>query len=173
MPAVSVRHPKEQLPTTGTALRRSRFAAFMADGIITAVVLAIVLSIFGPSPRIKEWVPNWTPTIMATLSLWLFESVQAWLMSMYGQSLGKMLLQIRIARIENDGNAGFLRAVLIKRWLIGLLYLVPVLGRAFFFADGVLIFGKANRCIHDYIAGTHVVYANLPSTDEPLQRWPR
>lgn len=77
---------------------------------------------------------------------------QWWLISTRGQSIGKLILGMHIL---TDGGRypGFLRGVVLRNWVRALLSTVP------FFAlfDALFIFGNSNRCIHDYIANTHVV----------------
>lgn len=77
---------------------------------------------------------------------------QWWLISTRGQSIGKLILGMRIV---TDGGRypGFLQGVVLRNWVRVLLSTVP------FFAlfDALFILGNSNRCIHDYIANTHVV----------------
>jgi hypothetical protein len=58
----------------------------------------------------------------------------------------------------NDAsNPGFLRAVVLRRLVPGLLDVVPRLGKLFALADLLAIFTKERRCILDCMAGTKVV----------------
>lgn len=69
-----------------------------------------------------------------------------------GQSLGKMLLGMKIVD-PHGGNPGFVCGVVLRNWLCYLLCLIPFFG----FLDWIFIFGDSRRCIHDYLAGTRVV----------------
>ncbi len=69
-----------------------------------------------------------------------------------GQSLGKMLLGMKIVD-PHGGNPGFVCGVVLRNWLCYLLCLIPFFG----FFDWIVIFGESRRCIHDYLAGTRVV----------------
>ena len=69
-----------------------------------------------------------------------------------GQTIGKMLTGIRI--VKTDGSpvgAGSL----VLRQTLGLLFTVFTLGAAFL----VAAFSRSGRALHDFIAGTTVIYA--------------
>jgi uncharacterized RDD family membrane protein YckC len=72
-----------------------------------------------------------------------------------GQTLGKKALKIRIVRYDDGGNPGFVKAVLLRAFVNGLLGIIPLYG----LVDILFIFGADQRCIHDLIAGTKVVTA--------------
>lgn len=78
--------------------------------------------------------------------------VQWKLISAYGQTLAKMLLGMRI--VDASGRSpGFLQGVVMRDWLRNLLNIIPFFG----LIDALFIFGESRRCLHDYMAGTHVV----------------
>jgi uncharacterized RDD family membrane protein YckC len=81
--------------------------------------------------------------------------VQWNLIATRGQSIGKILLWIRI--INCRGNApGFIQGVILRDWLRMALSFIPF----FSIVDAALILTESKRCIHDYIAGTRVVPAH-------------
>ncbi len=97
---------------------------------------------------------SWRPTtviligsIAAILCLgqWIF-------LSRCGQTVGKMLMSIRIVNL-NGRVPGFVQAVVLRNWLRNLLSCIP------FFPLVDLLFGLGgdHRCIHDWISGTRVV----------------
>lgn len=77
---------------------------------------------------------------------------QWWLIATRGQSIGKFVLGMRIVT-PGGRTPGFLQGVVLRNWVRVLLNMLP------FFAlfDAIFIFGDSHRCIHDYIANTHVV----------------
>lgn len=78
------------------------------------------------------------------------------LIGMFGQSIGKKMVGIRIANIEDGSKAGFFKIVLLRNFVAqGLLYLLPLYG----LVDICFIFGDEQRCLHDKIAGTQVLAA--------------
>jgi uncharacterized RDD family membrane protein YckC len=74
-----------------------------------------------------------------------------------GQTLGKKCLKIRILDSGSGELPGFVKGVVIRGWVIVLLYCIPVLGAIFALVDVCMIFREGNRCLHDDIAGTIVV----------------
>jgi uncharacterized RDD family membrane protein YckC len=84
--------------------------------------------------------------------------VQAVLIGLRNQTVGKLAVGIRIAK--RDGTpADFPRAFLLRGTLTWLLVQIPLLGALFWIVDACFIFGDERRCLHDYIAGTIVVKA--------------
>jgi uncharacterized RDD family membrane protein YckC len=83
--------------------------------------------------------------------------VQMALLSLRGQTLGKMLMGVRVVDQDDGRNPGFVRAVLMRQVLPGMIVALPCLGRVFWLADCLCIFGEERRCFHDLIAGTKVV----------------
>jgi uncharacterized RDD family membrane protein YckC len=85
------------------------------------------------------------PTIVLMMFQWKMISVE-------GQTLGKMLLGIRIVR--GDGSSpGFLQGVVLRNWLRVLLSFVPF----FAMVDLAFIFSDSRRCLHDHMSGTQVI----------------
>ena len=89
--------------------------------------------------------------------------VQCVLLTLRGQSVGKLLAGSRIVRNADNAKAGFLRAVLLRGTIPLLIAQIPIAGGLFWLVDVCFIFGEERRCVHDYIAGTKVVRANAPS----------
>lgn len=85
--------------------------------------------------------------------------LQAVLLSLRGQSFGKILTGIRIVRVHDGSQAGFVHAFLLRGVIPGAIELIPVLGGLFWLVDVCFIFGDERRCVHDLIAGTKVVKA--------------
>jgi uncharacterized RDD family membrane protein YckC len=53
--------------------------------------------------------------------------------------------------------AGFLRNYLIRDFLVGIIYGIPVVGSIFLIAEIVMLFLPARRTVRDLIANTSVV----------------
>lgn len=93
--------------------------------------------------------------------------IQIYLLTSRGQSLGKILLGVRVVRADDGEKPGFLRGWLLRELpsgaIQGLLQLVPVVGFflrfAFVTTNYLMIFREDRRCLHDFIAGTRVVRA--------------
>jgi hypothetical protein len=87
--------------------------------------------------------------------------LQAILLAVRGQNLGKMLVGVRVVRASDGQPAGFVRAALL-RFLLPVLIMIAlnratgVLGFLFLLIDFCFIFREDGRCLHDLIAGTKV-----------------
>ena len=79
--------------------------------------------------------------------------VQIALLSRDGQTIGKKIVDIRIVSVETGENAGFGTNVVMRAWVNALLGIIPL----YAFVDILFIFRDDQRCIHDLIAGTHVM----------------
>lgn len=138
----------------------ARLAAQFVDGFATAIAMAIggVLVLIGKNaglieihPR-EELLANVAVLAVFTFPFLVFLAVQWNLIATRGQTLGKMLLFIRI--IDSKGNSpGFLHGVILRNWLRIPLSFIPFFG----LLDAAMILTDSRRCIHDYIAGTRVV----------------
>jgi uncharacterized RDD family membrane protein YckC len=95
---------------------------------------------------------RWLPVLVAV-------AVQIGLLSLRGQTLGKLLLRIRIVRFGGGLRAGFVHAFLLRSLLPEMLRIIPFLGVVFWLVDIGFIFREDRRCLHDLIAGTVVVAA--------------
>lgn len=94
----------------------------------------------------------------AMLVLWI---VQVVLLTTRGQTIGKIILGIRIVQLDGS-RAGFVRAWLLREFVPALIGLIPVAGPFFLrpvftLVDWGFIFRNDRRCVHDYIAGTKVI----------------
>jgi uncharacterized RDD family membrane protein YckC len=89
----------------------------------------------------------------------LFMLVNGVLLARRGQTLGKMLVKVRIVR--PDGSPAAAGRVLGLRYGLGwLVNLVPMpVPMIYGIVDCLLVFGGARRCLHDRIADTIVVKA--------------
>ena len=87
-------------------------------------------------------------------------ALQTWMLSMRGQTVGKRLLGIRIVRVQDDTNPGFVHVVLLRSVVPIVIRAVPVFGLGFWLVDVGCIFRTDRRCLHDLIAGTKVVQSD-------------
>jgi uncharacterized RDD family membrane protein YckC len=79
------------------------------------------------------------------------------LLSRRGQTIGKLVLRIRIVGDGDESNPGFWRACVRRDVIPGLIAVIPVLGPLFALIDLLNIFGEERRCLHDLLADTKVV----------------
>jgi uncharacterized RDD family membrane protein YckC len=137
--------------------RGDRLVAVVLDAILVALPILAILCL---RRGVSQAVLGGAHLRLGLIALVPCLVVLQWLLlSLRGQTLGKMAMGLRIVREEDCGNPGFLRAVLMRLFVPRLIKLVPVLGTLFGLADVLSIFGEERRCIHDRIAGTKVVEA--------------
>lgn len=138
--------------------KTQRFLGALIDGFVMVlafiVSFMIVAAIF-PSPK-QGAEPN--PAAIAVmfgipLTLALIQMV---LTATEGRTIGKYCMN---AKIVNDKGEppGFVRGVLLRQFVNALLALIPFYG----LVDVLAIFtNDSHRCLHDYVAGTHVIHGN-------------
>ncbi|MEM6925924.1 MAG: RDD family protein [Myxococcota bacterium] len=119
--------------------------------LVTAIPMVAVLAALPPE--------RFDPSLSLRLNLLAIAAgvglalVQWVLLTLRGQSLGKLALGIRIER--PDGSLpGFFRAVVLRDWLFVAFTATGVLG----IVDGMLIFAEDRRTLHDRLADTRVVF---------------
>ena len=83
--------------------------------------------------------------------------VQLCLLTWRSQSVGKLLLGLRIVRVSDQAPAGFVRGFLLRGTLPFMVEQIPFLGLLFWAVDSCFIFREDRRCLHDLLAGTRVV----------------
>jgi uncharacterized RDD family membrane protein YckC len=144
-----------QSPSCPLASRSDRLLAALLDSFITlGVVIALLL--------VRSWEAE-SPALSAVgLGIRFFVVpmvlvVQVALLSLYGQTLGKRALGIRIVRSDDGSNPGFVHAVVLRHLLPGLICAIPLVGPLFRLFDLLNIFGEERCCLHDVLAGTKVV----------------
>ena len=93
------------------------------------------------------------------LGLTIFLIIHGYLLSKYGQTVGKKIVGTRIVD-KGTGKIIPLGKIFILRVLpISIISQIPLIGGLFGLADSLFIFRDDKRCIHDLIAGTIVVEA--------------
>lgn len=79
------------------------------------------------------------------------------LLTLRGQTLGKLLVGTHIVRNADGGRAGFVKAVLLRSLLFYIIGGMPLVGMIILIADGLMIFRQDRRCLHDLVADTKVM----------------
>lgn len=79
-----------------------------------------------------------------------------WKLLAKGQTIGKLVLKIRIDRVEG-GPCERGRIILRRMLVLNVIYLIPGINFIFILVDSLMIFRKDKRTLHDMIAGTKVV----------------
>jgi uncharacterized RDD family membrane protein YckC len=141
--------------------RVKRLVATLLDSFIFAGPLGMVFGLgFGSFAGF-----HWGVGLLSGLGLmsvaWLALFVsQCYLLALRGQTIGKIVMGLRIVRFEDGGNPGFVKAVLLRTflwWFVATL--LPFVGPLVGVIGILLIFCDDQRCLHDHLAGTRVVNA--------------
>lgn len=140
--------------------RGSRLAAAIIDGIIGLVFAIPVIMSLGIWDMAKAGQqPPFSLTLLsAIIGFAAFALVHGYFLNSNGQTIGKKLLGIRIAKLDHAVPP--LTTTLGKRYLpITLASLVPMVGQILTIVDILFIFRGDRRCVHDHVAGTQVIKA--------------
>lgn len=143
-----------QLATRGT-----RLGAAIIDVVIAMAAMWVVSVVTPWNPFNTEGFA-WSRAqfLSPALGFLLFMAINGWLLATRGQTVGKSLLKIRIAR--PDGSPASLGRLLGLRYGVGsAINIIPAAGQVWGIVDALLIFRKSHRCLHDSIADTIVLKA--------------
>lgn len=131
----------------------TRLVAVILDGLI-AMLLIIPLVLTMDRETGEYSVLGWVITGVLGLALIV---VNVFMLTTRGQTIAKRLMKIRIVRFEDGRNPGFVKAVLLRSFVPGLLGNIRIAGPVFSLVDALFIFRADRRCVHDLMAGTKVV----------------
>lgn len=117
----------------------------------------------GKLPRLDEI----DPTLLTAGTLYVWAGIgagialQALLLALRGQNLGKLMFGLQVLNADTGTPAGAVRASLLRFVLPVTLIIVlnvftAVIGFLFLLVDFCFIFREDGRCLHDLIAGTKV-----------------
>ncbi|WP_438480257.1 RDD family protein [Oleiharenicola lentus] len=173
-PPIPANAPIAAISKTETALapRELRLAGAVIDGLLkTLCFLPTTLPLYrfvqersldNPPPSMQETFTATSQILADNLSksfpfLIGLVIVQMTLITLRGQSVGKLLLRMRIVRHTDETHAGFLRGFFIRSFLPALVQQLPLIGMLFWIVDTCFIFRGDHRCLHDLAAGTKVI----------------
>ena len=131
------------------ASRESRFVARFIDGLIPSLVLFISLIIAETINNLETY----TFFVLSAIGLLFLFIYQAFLLTTKGQSIGKILMKIKIIDYRTNENGGFVQNFLLRSFANSMLTIIPLYG----LVDKLFIFSADSRCLHDLISGTKVV----------------
>lgn len=136
--------------------RGQRLLAAITDSVISLIViLPVFMSLYTEeemaNPSLETNIMGLVFGVISMLVL------HGYLLHYYGQTIGKRLVGIRIVDLHNQQIS--LSHYLYKRYLpMSLVSLIPGFGVILVgLVNPLMIFGKEQRCLHDYIAGTKVI----------------
>lgn len=157
------------------ASRGRRFLAYLIDQVCMFILIvgagALLVFLFP-----EELIPIYQDEVMvswlgAGLYLVFYSLVNGVPLHIKGQTLGKMLMKIRIIRMDQQ-KGGAWRFLGLRFMINQLIIAIPIAGNFYVLIDALFIFREDHRCIHDLIASTRVV--NLtPLAEDPFAHDPR
>jgi len=140
------------------ATRGRRFLATMVDGLLAGAILGLL-----------AWLTPWNIWANAKNdTLWtlkigemalgfaLFVVMQGYLVVTRSQTIGKLLFKTRIVRCDGT-HASAIRIIGLRYGVTYLASIVSIAAMIFGLLDGLFIFRKSRRTLHDLIADTTVV----------------
>lgn len=150
-----IREADQELATLG-----ARFAGAFIDGIAAAIIVVPYMTMSGYWERARSGDVGMSDLLgMALIGMLIFLGLHGYLLSKYGQTIGKRLVGTRIVS-ATDGTILPLGKIFGLRMVpIQLGSLIPVIGNVIGLVDVVFIFRNDRRCLHDLIAGTKVINA--------------
>lgn len=161
------------------ASRFKRFVARLIDGLLLmlAYLLCIyfipsmwenLMSGFGTVPEttdlsafdlFRPFLFAYDFSFLSLLDFFLTQTIvftiQGYFLAQYGQTIGKMALNIKIVDLKTHEKPTLSRLFVVREVGMNTLSLFPILG----FIEILWIFGPARRCVHDYWSQTIVVKA--------------
>jgi len=140
--------------------RVDRLLAILVDLVVALPVVATVGIYTGEFSAIFHHEPiPWEVYAQNAIAAWgWFFIVNGYLLSTYGQTVGKRFLMIRIADYATAAVPPLWR-LLVRIAVPSAAGLFGALGSLFNLVDVLFIFRNDHRCIHDLIASTRVVKA--------------
>lgn len=140
----------------------TRFAGNFIDSLIIGIVLIPIVYFSGGFDMMmsQEAVePTLAQNVGAAIAGLAVYAVVNWKsLEQNGQTIGKRIMGTKI--VFMDGTQAGAADVVLKRYAVYLLLPhIPVVGGVVSLIGLLLIFGSQQRCLHDRVAGTKVVYS--------------
>jgi uncharacterized RDD family membrane protein YckC len=135
-----------------------RLGGVLIDFVVLAVIVVPIMALTG---GFRDALGGHEPPVNRkliygglTIAVWMVLNAQ--LLAAKGQTIGKRAVGTRI--VDLQGGVPPLGKLLVLRYLVPCIAgTVPFLGGIFGLVDGVFVFRKDRRCIHDHLAGTRVL----------------
>jgi uncharacterized RDD family membrane protein YckC len=142
------RDPSSPAPVDERSLagRGHRLGASMIDMLIYIVPLVLI------SP-VKNDEVLYLVAFIGIASIYIV--IQVILLTTEGQTVGKMIMEVKIVEVATGRNGGFTTNVLLRTVVNSMICSIPL----YWVVDVLFIFREDRRCLHDLIAGTRVVRA--------------
>lgn len=160
------------------ASRANRILAALIDGFVIAIIMMLVLNITGGADPIVEFsqlsaAERATHEVasagfalkMLLLQAVVFLAINLSLLQKYGQTIGKRVMKIAI--VDSTGQVPSLFNLLVMRYFSQVVMgIIPGIGVLLRMVDVSMIYRADRRCLHDVLAGTHVIDVRVPRASD-------
>lgn len=151
------------MPDYPLAKRRDRVIAFIIDQFLMAFLALPILMLFGFTPSVVNGEvaavsPEYSQLIfIQAIAIVCYLILNGYLLLYYGQTIGKRIMGIAIATMEQE-LPSLNQSFVIRFLLFTLVGLLPLLGMIITLMDWLSITREDKRCLHDILAGTKVIH---------------
>ena len=154
----SPRSVEAESSDTNLANRGSRLVAKLIDGLISNLILMPLMFLTGYFQRaIEQNVSIFEVAIYSIAGFLLYYAIHGYLLATQGQTVGKMLMAVRIVDYDSGQLIPIGRMIGLRDLPVMLASMIPYIGGVIAIVDALFIFTKEQRCVHDLIAKTKVV----------------
>ena len=144
--------------------RGVRLGAYLVDSLILVIVFLVIVA-SGVWITLDDIIqmgtlPSMNDALQVTmLFIVVFMVINGYLLVMRGQTIGKLMLGIRIVDSATGGKVSAAKVLGLRYIVFFGLQIIPVPGMRELVSlfDAVFIFRDDRRCLHDLLAGTKVV----------------
>lgn len=152
---------QEALPSVDTlAGLGARLGAALIDfACVAGIYLIFFLMVGAPGTTGFDETAMGAGFVLLLGAILVLVIAQVYLLTTCGQTIGKKIVGIKIVCYDDGSEGGFVKNVLMRGFVNGLISAIPFLGSIYALVDILFIFGQERRCIHDLIAGTKVINA--------------
>ena len=154
------------IKTYDLASRWRRIIATFIDIILVPSLTLFFVLILGVIEDPEDFTDRWWIVHILLLAIFSYLLLNGFLLRKFGQTIGKAIMHISIVKSEPHNNGLYYlnllpiwKILFIRAMFFPLLYMIVIPWFMFVpIIDQILIFGKNRRCLHDYLAGSVVVY---------------
>ncbi|MEE2937130.1 MAG: RDD family protein [Planctomycetota bacterium] len=141
------------------ASRFARLGAVIVDGIISLFITLPLAYFMGFFRELAAEMIALEDIILTLQGLVIFLVLHGYLLATRGQTIGKMLVGIRIVDYKSGELLPFFKLVGLRYLPLWIVTMIPFLGNFIALVDVLAIFTSERRCLHDLVANTKVIGA--------------
>ncbi|MEM8500285.1 MAG: RDD family protein [Pseudomonadota bacterium] len=140
------------------ASRPLRLLGAIIDALLLMAVMLAVLVPFGYFDDLDSADSASSLSLIGlVVSIAAFLILNGYLLAARGQTIGKVLLSMRIVSVDDRQLLPFGKLIGLRYAVFWLLSYLPVIGYVVSLVNALAIFRENRRCLHDELAGTIVI----------------